>query len=264
MGRHDAKRILDSVTRRIAAALTAAWLAAAGLRAQTLRVAAWSSYEGVTNSEDWSTVGAQFTLAAARGNAAWAAAERVGRFGATDLTARLGGVLHPTERWWFTVEAGTAIGPEFMPKNSWEADVAALVMRGASLGLGYRRRNYVVGPVDFVMPHVTVETGTVSWDLRAFVSRNPSKRTDAAFSLRATTSLSRRATAWVLGGAGRESFLVGTPPTAQVRSLDTVTGATGLRCNAGSGFTLRIDASVTRSRPVLSRRGVAIGVERSF
>ncbi len=252
------------MTRRIVATFVAGCLAGAGLRAQALRVGAWSSYEGVTNSEDWTTAGAQLTLATARAHAVWAIAERVGRFGATDLTARVGGVLHPTERWWFTVEAGTAIGPEFMPKNSWEADVAALVMRGASLGLGYRRRNYVVGPVDFVMPHVTIETHTVSWDLRAFISRNPSDRTDAAFALRTTKSLTPRAAVWVLGAAGRESFLVGTPPTAQVRSLDTVTGATGLRCNAGSGFTLRIDASVTRSRPVLSRRGVAIGVERSF
>src|SRR5207247_1006228 len=104
---------------------------------------AWSSYEGVTNSEDWSTAGAQFTLAAARGSAGWVAGERVGRFGATDLTARVGGVLHPTERWWITAEAGTATDPEFMPKNSWEVDVAALVGRRASFGLGYRRRNYV-------------------------------------------------------------------------------------------------------------------------
>jgi len=252
------------VTRRIAAALTAGCLIAAGLRAQTPRVAAWSSYEGVTNSEDWSTAGAQFTLAAARGSAGWVAGERVGRFGATDLTARVGGVLHPTERWWITAEAGTATDPEFMPKNSWEVDVAALVGRRASFGLGYRRRNYVVGPVDFLMPHLTVDLHAISWDLRAFISRNPSDRTDAAFSLRATTALTGRVTAWVLGAAGRESFLVGTPPTAQVRSLDTVTGAAGLRCNAGSGFTLRIEADVVRSRPVLSRRGGGIGIERQF
>jgi YaiO family outer membrane protein len=252
------------VIRRIAAALTAGWLTAAALHAQALRVAAWSSYEGVTNSEDWSTAGAQLTLTAARGSAAWAAGERVGRFGATDLTARLGGVLHPTERWWITAEAGTATDPEFMPKNSWEVDVAALVGRRASLGLGYRRRNYVVGPVDFVLPHLTIDTRAVSWDLRGFISRNPSDRTDAAFSLRATRSLTPRAAAWVLGAAGRESFLVGTPPTAQVQSLETVTGAAGLRYNAGSGFTLRIEGDVVRSRPVLSRRGVGIGIERQF
>jgi YaiO family outer membrane protein len=264
MGRHDSKGILDSVTRRITAALTVGCLAAAGLRAQTLRVAAWSSYEGVTNSEDWSTVGAQFTLAAARGNAAWAGGERVGRFGATDLTARVGGVLHPNERWWITVEAGTATEPEFMPKNSWEVDVAALAGRRASLGLGYRRRNYVVGPVDFVIPHAAVQTWTVSWDLRVFLSRNPSQRTDAAFYLRATTSLTPRAAVWVLGAAGKESYLVGTPPTPQVRSLETTTAAAGLRYDAGNGLTLRMDVSVVRSRPVLSRRGVTLGAERGF
>jgi YaiO family outer membrane protein len=252
------------VIRRIAAALTAGWLTAAALHAQTLRVAAWSSYEGVTNSDDWSTVGAQFTLAAARGNAAWAAAERVGRFAATDLTARVGGVLHPSERWWVTVEAGTATEPEFMPKNSWEVDVAALVGRRASLGLGYRRRNYVVGPVDFLMPHLAIDMHAVSWDLRAFISRNPSDRTDAAFYLRATKPLTPRAAAWVLGSAGRESYLVGAAPGSPVQSLETVTGAAGLRYNAGSGFTLRIEADVVRSRPVLSRRGVGIGLERQF
>jgi YaiO family outer membrane protein len=252
------------VTRRIVAVLAAGWLAAAGLRAQTLRVGAWSSYEGVTNSEDWSTVGGQITLTAARAHAAWAGAERVGRFGATDLAARVGGVLHPSERWWITLEAGTTSGPEFLPKNSWEADVAALVARRALLGLGYRRRNYVVGPVDFVMPHLTIDMHAVSWDLRAFISRNPSDRTDAAFYLRATTPLTPRMAGWVLGGAGRESFLVGTSPTAQVQSLETVTAAAGLRYDAGNGLTLRMDVSVVRSRPVLARRGVTLGAERSF
>jgi len=53
-------------------------------------------------------------------------------------------------------------------------------------------------------------------------------------------------------------------PAAQVRSLDTVTGSAGIRCSVGNGFTLRVDASVIRSRPVLSRRGVGIGLERQF
>ena len=51
---------------------------------------------------------------------------------------------------------------------------------------------------------------------------------------------------------------------AQVRSLDTVTGAAGLRCSVGNAFTLRLDASVINSRPVLSRRGAGIGLERQF
>lgn len=252
------------MTRRIVAALTAGWLAAAGLRAQTLRVAAWGSYEGVTGSADWSTAGAQLTVSTTPGHAVWAAAELLSRFGTKDATERIGAVLHPAPRWWITVEAGTAARPQFTPKNTWDVDVTALIAPRASLGLGYRRWNYVVGPVDFVIPHLSVQTRTVSWDLRVFLSRNPSARTDAAFYLRATTSLTPRAAAWVLGAAGRESYLVGTPPTAQVRSLETVTGAAGLRYNAGSGFTLRADLTVVRSRPVLSRRGVAIGVERSF
>jgi len=252
------------VTRRIAAALTAGCLAAMGLRAQTLRVAGWSSFESVTGSDDWSTVGAQFTVETGHGNAVWVAGERVRRFGARDLTTRVGSVVHPGERWWITVEAGTTTEPEFMPKNLWEVDVAALVAQRASLGLGYRRRNYVVGPVDFVMPHLTIDVRAVSWDLRAFISRNPSDRTDAAFFLRATTSLSPRTAAWVLGGAGRESYLVGAAPGSPVQSLKTVTGAAGLRYNAGSGLTLRMEVDVVRSRPVLSRRGGGIGIERQF
>ena len=248
----------------VVAALLAAWVGAPALGAQTVRVAGWGSYEGVTGGEDWSSAGAQFTLATARGHAGWVAAEHTGRFGETDLTTRAGGLLHPASRWWLTAEAGTAREPTFMPKNSWEADVTALVTRRASLGLGYRRSNYVVGAVDVVIPHLTVQTRAVSWDLRVFVSRNPSERTDAAFYLRATTALAENASLWVLGGAGRESYLVGAAPTQDVRSLETVTGAAGLRHSVGSGFTLRLDATVIRSRPVLSRRGVSIGIERSF
>jgi YaiO family outer membrane protein len=250
--------------RTLVALLAASALLTTALRAQSPRVATWGSYEGVTNSAAWSTAGVQVTLPTARGDALWATAELARRFGATDAVQRVGGVLHPATRWWMTIEAGTATGPEFVPKNSWEADLTALVAPRASLGLGYRRSNYVVGPVDFVIPHLTVATRSVSWDLRVFLARNPSARTDAAGYVRATTSLTRRVELWILGAGGRESYFVSTPSTPQVRSLDTVTGAAGLRCNAGSGFTLRIDASATRSRPVLSRRGVAVGIERQF
>ena len=246
------------------ALISAGLLAAAALSAQTVRVAGWGSYEGVTGSADWSTAGAQLTLTTTPGHAVWAAAERLTRFGADDATERIGGVVHPAPHWWITVEAGTALRPAFMPKNTWEADVTALLTRRGSFGVAYRRWNYVVGPVDVVIPHVSLQARAVSWDFRLYLSRNPSQRTDAAFYLRATTPLTRRITGWVLGGAGRESYLVGTAPAAQVRSLDTVTGSAGLRCSVGSGFTFRLDASVIRSRPVLSRRGAGIGLERQF
>ncbi|MGH7699844.1 MAG: hypothetical protein ACREMJ_04900, partial [Gemmatimonadales bacterium] len=59
-------------------------------------------------------------------------------------------------------------------------------------------------------------------------------------------------------------YVVGTPPAQQVRSLETITGLAGVRYNAGGGTTVRIDATVVRSEPVLSRRGIAVAVERSF
>ena len=188
------------------------------------------------------------------------AAEVLGRFGETDVTERIGGALHPTQRLWLTAEAGTARQPVFSPKNTWEADATALVTRRSSVGIGYRRLNYAAGPVDVVMPHVTTETSRMSWSLRAYLSRNPSKRTDTAVSLRVSRALSRRTTGSLLGAAGRESYLIG----GAVRSLETVTGVAGIRYNAGSGMTLRFDVTVIRSRPVLSRNGIAIGVERGF
>ena len=251
------------MTRWIVAALVVSSLGGR-LDAQTLRIAGWGSYQGVTRSADWSTVGAQLTLATGRGHSTWLAAEMQGRFGETDIAERIGGVFHPAPGWWITAEAGTTAQPTFTPKNTWEADVTALVAARASLGVGYRRWNYVVGPVDVVMPHVSLQTRATSWDFRLFVSRNPSDRTDAAFFLRATATLSNRAAAWVLGGAGRESYVVGAGPAASVRALDTVTGAAGLRYNARSGVTLRIDASAIGSRPVLSRRGIGIGLEKQF
>jgi len=227
---------------------------------QSLRISAWSSYEAVTASQNWSTLGAQLTLSSARGHSGWIAAEVLGRFGETDVTERAGVLVHPTPRLWLTAEAGTAHRPNFMPKNTWEADASALVARRSSIGLGYRRWNYGVGPVDVLMPHITTETSRMSWSMRVFVSRNPSRRTDTAVSLRVARALTRRTTASLLGAAGRESYLV----AGAVRSLETVTGAAGIRYNAGSGTTLRFDVSVIRSRPVLSRRGVSLGVERGL
>jgi YaiO family outer membrane protein len=227
---------------------------------QSVRVTAWSSYESVTASEDWSTLGAQLAVRSARGHAGWAAAEVLGRFGETDVTERVGGVVHPSQRLWLTAEAGTSLEPVFSPKNTWEADATALVAPRASLGIGYRRLNYAAGPVDVVIPHLTTETSRVSWSLRVYLSRNPSKRTDVAGGLRVSRALSRRATGSLLGAAGRESYLVG----STIRSLETTTIGAGIRYNAGSGTTLRFDATVINSQPVLSRRGVAIGLERGL
>lgn len=228
------------------------------LLVQTLRLAGWGSYEDVSNSDAWSTLGAQVTVATARGHSVWLAGERLGRFGETDGVARVGGVLHPGTRVWLSAEAGTAAQPVFMPKNTWEADVTALVAPRASAGVGYRRWNYVVGPVDIVMPHVALQTRALAWDARMFISRNPSERTDVAFTLRLTKPLNLRTAVWVLGGAGRESYLVGTA----VQSLETVTGAVGMRHNAGGGTTFRLAFTVIDSKTVLSRRGLSLGIER--
>ncbi|PYP96953.1 MAG: hypothetical protein DMD38_07405 [Gemmatimonadetes bacterium] len=225
---------------------------------QRVRVNAWSSYEAVENSQDWSTLGAQLTLASARGHAGWVAAEVLGRFGATDVTERIGAVVHPTQRLWLTAEAGTSRRPVFSPLNTWETDVSGLVAARTSVGLGVRRWNYAVGPVDVLMPHFTAETRRMSWSVRVFISRNPSKRTDTAASLRATRAVSRRTTISLLGAGGRESYLV----AGVVQSLKTLSGVAGIRYNAAGGTTLRLDVSVIRSRPILSRSGLSIGVER--
>jgi cellulose synthase/poly-beta-1,6-N-acetylglucosamine synthase-like glycosyltransferase len=227
---------------------------------QTARLAAWSSYESVSGSQDWSTLGAQLTLSSAGGHAGWLAAEMLGRFGETNVTERIGGVVHPTQRLWLTAEAGTSRRPTFSPKNTWETDASALVAPRVSAGIGYRRWNYVVGPVDVWMPHITTETSKMSWALRVFVSRNPSRRTDFAVSLRASRAVSRRTTVSLLGAGGRESYFVG----AAVQSLKTVTAVAGVRYNAARGTTLRLDASVVHSSPILSRGGLAIGVERGL
>jgi hypothetical protein len=133
-----------------------------------------------------------------------------------------------------------------------------------TVGLGYRRLNYVVGPVDVVMPHVTLPTGKVTWDVRVFLSRNTSERTDAAFYLRATGRLSGGTALWILGAAGRESYLVDAGPTAEVQSLETVTGAAGVRAAVGPWFTLVVEGIVTGSKPRLGRRGARLGIERAF
>ncbi|MGH7530752.1 MAG: YaiO family outer membrane beta-barrel protein [Gemmatimonadales bacterium] len=246
--------------RALAVLVAAAALAAPPLRAQRVRATGWGAYEGVTGSQDWTTAGAQLTLTGARGHAVWLAGEVLGRFGETNVSGRAGITLHPAPRWWITLESGAAAEPTFVPKNTWEVDVTALATSRASVGLAYRRWNYVVGPVDIVIPHVTLQTRDVSLDARLYVSRNPSRRTDAAFTLRATLPVSARTAVSLLGGGGRESYLVG----AEVRSLETLTGVVGVRHNAGGGFTLRADAIVIRSRPVLSRRGIAVGIAREL
>ena len=57
---------------------------------------------------------------------------------------------------------------------------------------------------------------------------------------------------------------VGAPPVQEVRSLETLTGTAGVRVQVRTGFSVRVDGTVVRSRPVLSRRGFAIAIERRF
>lgn len=241
------------------AALLALCLAAPCL-AQGLRLTAWSSYETVEESEDWTTLGGQLTLRSARGNGGWLAVEMLGRYGETDVAGRVGGVLHPTQRLWFTLEAGTSKEPVFSPRNTWEADASALIADRSSLGLGYRRWNYAEGPVDILMPHFTTRTGKLTWTLRGFISQNPSDETDYAASLQVAHALSRRTTAWLLGAAGRETYQV----AGSLQSLETATIGAGVRYNAGTGMTVRCDATFINSQPILSRRGIALGLERGF
>jgi cellulose synthase/poly-beta-1,6-N-acetylglucosamine synthase-like glycosyltransferase len=232
---------------------------------QNLRLGGWSSYEKVSDSPDWSTIGGQLTFTTPQGYGAWGAVEVVGRFDETDVTERSGGVLHPTQRLWITGEAGTAQKPVFLPSNTWEADVAGLVAAHASLGLGYRRWNYAVGPVDMLMPHATLETGDtgaghMTWNARAFIARDPTDHTNFAMSLQVARALSRRTSFSLVGAGGHEHFYDG----ATIQSLETLSGGAGFRYNASNGIRLRLDATYTRSRPILSRGGIALGLERAF
>jgi YaiO family outer membrane protein len=244
---------------KVAVVLLCAWPGV--VKGQALRLTAWGGYESVIDADDWHTTGAQLAWVGSRGHAAWIAGERLRRFGAPDAVVRGGLALHPVSRVWLTLEAGTAAEPVFLPKNSWDVDLTLLITSRVAAGLGYRRQNYVIGPVDMLMPHATLTTAGVSWDLRVFLSRNPSERIDGAGLLRITLPVSRRASAWIGAGAGRESYVVGLPPVQQVRSLDTVTGSVGVRLEMARGLNLRVDATVIRSEPVLSRRGGTAAIE---
>lgn len=235
-----------------------------GLDAQAVRIAAWGSYEAVTGSDDWSSVGTQVTWTSRPGHALWAGVELVSRFAERDGAERLGGLLHPGARWWASLEVATAVGPELVPKNAWEADVTRLVARRAGVGLTYQRRNYVVGAVDLLVPHATFPTGAAVWDVRVFVARNPSDRTDGAVLVRASAPIAHRVTGVAGAAAGRESYLVGAPPTQAVRSLRTVTALVGARIALGTATTIRVDGTAIHSEPVLSRRGLSVGIDRSF
>jgi cellulose synthase/poly-beta-1,6-N-acetylglucosamine synthase-like glycosyltransferase len=229
-------------------------------RAQHVRMGAWSSYERVKDSQDWSTIGAQLTVTTPKGHGFWGAVEVVGRFGETDVTERIGGVLHPTQKLWITGEAGTAQKPVFLPTNTWEADVAGLVARRASVGLGYRHWNYPVGSVDMLMPHTTIESSRMSWTLRGFVSRNPTKQTDLAISFQVVRALGARTAVSGQASGGRESFYNG----ATLQTLETLGGGIGFRYTVPNGIKLRLDASYLHSQPILTRGGLALGLERVF
>src|SRR5258708_4048707 len=71
---------------------------AAPCRSQTARVTAWSSFESVSGSQDWTTLGAQLILTTARGHAGWVAAEFFGRYGGHGVAERIRAGYHPAAR----------------------------------------------------------------------------------------------------------------------------------------------------------------------
>jgi len=100
----------------------------------------------------------------------------------------------------------------------------------------------------------------MSWTMRLFISRNPSDRTDWAGQVQVARAFSRRVTGSLLGAGGRETYSV----AGSLQSLATTTIGLGARYNVGSNMTLRLDASFINSQPTLSRRGIALGLERGF
>jgi YaiO family outer membrane protein len=253
-------RLTTPLLRLCLAAAPAAATAAA--EAQSLVVAGWGSYEVVTERDDWSVAGGQLTLIGRRGDRAWVGGDQLGRFGEQDLVLRAGGALHPATAVWLSLEGTHSTDPAFSPENAAEADVTIVLRSHAATGLGYRYQRYEAGDVHIVMPHATVSLGGVGWEMRMFVARNPAEQTDLAFLLRANFPLGARASGWLGGGAGEESYVVDTPPTQTIESLQTITAIAGARYVVSPGTTLRLDVTFIRSEPVLSRRGLAISIEQ--
>jgi hypothetical protein len=63
-----------------------------------------------------------------------------------------------------------------------------------------------------------------------------------------------------LASGGRENFFNG----AVLQTLETVSAGAGFRYTVPNGLKLRFDASYIWSDPILSRGGVALGLERVF
>jgi hypothetical protein len=114
--------------------------------------------------------------------------------------------------------------------------------------------------VDILIPRFTTETRTMSWTMRVFISRNPSDRTDWAGQLQVAHAFSRRITGSLLGAGGRETYSV----AGSLQSLETTTIGLGARYNVANNLTVRLDATFINSQPILSRRGIALGLERGW
>jgi hypothetical protein len=52
-----------------------------------------------------------------------------------------------------------------------------------------------------------------------------------------------------------------TLPAQEIRSLETITALVGMRYTLGRTSALRLDLTVVRSEPVLSRRGLGVSIE---
>lgn len=223
-----------------------------------------SEFQRVTDSDDWW----RYEIVLARlwpdGHRLEAAAGQESRFGTTDSGVRGLGVWHAGPRLWLAGEAGLAPDADVIPR--WSLSLETVwAAPPAALGVGYRHVEYRPGAVNLVWLALTHEPGeprSVGFDLRGFLSRNPSDRWDGAFLTRTSWQANGRLLAWLGYGYGRESFLVGPRQAQEIRSLRAHTVLAGARYGLDAKTVLRIDLDIVASRPRLSRQGAVVTLER--
>lgn len=254
--------------RRLAAVLL-------GLAAATLPPAAHGSAQEATwtahvharalsveDRGDWTVLRQQLSRSLPDGRRLELGLRQTRRFGTWDASLEAGATLRPGNVY-LSLDARYTPGAEIV-EDALLGARAALPVGEVVPSVGYRLQLFPDGPVHTLSPRLEWYRGPwlVSGELR--VIRSAVETVNFAGIVRVTRRIAPDWSARIGLARGEEDFLVGRPPTQELRTLRTRSLFGGVEHDVSPGWTARVDLTGVDSDPTLDRVGASLTVTRTF
>lgn len=255
-------------TRRAAVLLLALAVAALSPAADgAAQEATWTArvHAGALSVEDrgdWTELRQELARRLPDGRRLALGSRQTRRFGTWDASLEAAATLRPGDAY-LSLDARYTPGAEILEDALLGARLA-LPVGEVVPSVGYRLQLFPDGPVHTMSPRVEWYRGPwlVFGELRVIDSAV--ETVNFAGIARVTRRISSDWSAWIGLARGEEDFLVGRPPTRQLRTLRTQSLFGGVEHAVSPAWTVRVDLTGVDSDPTLDRIGASLTITRTF